>query len=494
MCHNAENDLLYRIMHSQKHNDPSTDVAAHFGIDRSLQDQLIQTALSRGGDYADIFFEYRVNSSILFEEDKVKNATKGILQGIGIRVIRGEQTGYSYTDELMPDRMIQAAQTASYIADVRVSAAVLPPHMLATAGLYPVQTLAVHESVRKKLDCINRANQAARDYHVDIDKVIISYSDEARIISFRNSEGVLYNDIQPMLRFNVVCIASRGSNRQRGYHGGGGRVDCTYFSQHTPEEYAVEAARQAIVLLDAVEAPAGPSEIVLGSASAGILLHEAVGHGLEADFNRKQLSNYSNRIGQKVASELCTIVDNGTLPYMRGSINMDDEGVRSRENILIENGILQTYMQDKISAHIMDMEPSGNGRRQSYKHPPMPRMTNTYLLPGPSKAVDMIRTVRKGIYAKAFGGGQVDIATGDFVFNITEGYKIEDGAITAPIKDAQLIGNGPEVMTKVTDVADDLEYSDGVWTCGKHGQSVPVGVGMPHVKVSEITVGGTDSG
>ncbi|HMY59178.1 MAG TPA: metallopeptidase TldD-related protein, partial [Pseudomonadota bacterium] len=296
---------------------------------------------------------------------------------------------------------------------------------------------------------------------------------------------------QPLLRYGIHVVAEDGKKRQSGSGGGGGRYAFDFFAKKTPEHYAGEATHVALAMLEAVEAPAGQLPVVLAAGDSGILLHEAVGHGLEADFNRKQTSNYSGRIGEVVASELCTVVDDGTVENSRGAINVDDEGIPGQRNVLIEGGRLRAYMQDHLSARIMGTSPSGNGRRQSFRHEPMPRMTNTYLLGGQDSPEDIIRSVRRGVFARRFSGGQVNISNGDFVFSLTESYLIEDGKLTAPLKGVNLIGNGPDVLTKVSMVGHDFEMSDGIWTCGKEGQSVPVGIGTPTVKIAAITVGGT---
>jgi TldD protein len=322
-------------------------------------------------------------------------------------------------------------------------------------------------------------------------KVECSFAEEIREILVVTSDGKLARDVQPLMRFGVRVIAERDGKRQEGSSGGGGRTTIGYFDGKSPEWHAVVAAKQAILMLDAQEAPAGQMEVVLAPGDSGILLHEAVGHGLEADFNRKGTSNYSGHIGQMVASEVCTVVDDATLLQSRGSINVDDEGNEPRSSMLIENGKLVGYMHDRLSAGHFKLGPSGNGRRESFACAPMPRMTNTILLAGPHDPEEILKTVKKGIFAKRFGGGQVDIANGDFVFSLTESYLVEDGKITAPLKGVQLIGNGPDVLRKVSMLGNDVETSDGIWTCGKDGQSVPVGVGCPTIKISSITVGGT---
>jgi len=338
-----------------------------------------------------------------------------------------------------------------------------------------------------------RAYRAARAYDPRIKEVRASYGDELRNILVVGSDGTFAEDSQPLARMNVSCIAkTEGGNSARGGSGGGGRVALDFFfGEKTPEYFAKEASRQAILQLDAREAPAGEMEVVLGPGWPGVLLHEAVGHGLEADFNRKQTSAFAGLIGKRVASEKCTVVDNGTMPWRRGSLNVDDEGEPTQNTMLIEKGILKGYLSDKLSARLMGMADTGNGRRESYEHIPMPRMTNTYMLAGEDDPQDIIRSVRRGLYAVNFGGGQVDITNGKFVFSASEAYLIEDGQITAPIKGATLIGNGPDVLTRVSMVGNDLKLDEGVGTCGKDGQAVPVGVGIPTIKVDRLTVGGT---
>ena len=310
-------------------------------------------------------------------------------------------------------------------------------------------------------------------------------------IAYANSDGVYWEDSQPLFMFNTFCIAEDGKLRENGYTGGGGRIGMEYFNKRKAADIGKEAARIAIVNLGAQEAEAGVQTVVLGPSESAVLLHEAVGHGLEADFNYKKLSNYSGRVGQKVASDQCTVIDEGLFENMRGTINVDDEGNAPQATTLIENGILRGYMNDRISAKQLGVKPSGNGRRQAYNHPPMPRMTNTYLKPGKYSSEEILKSVKEGVYAKGFTGGQVDITKGDFTFSCSECYKIEDGKITTPLKGVTLVGNGPDVMTKVTMVGNDLKFTDGGWTCGKNGQQVPVGMGISTVKVSEITVGGT---
>ena len=325
-----------------------------------------------------------------------------------------------------------------------------------------------------------------------VKNVMASFACEQKIVMIVKSDGQVAADMQPLCRLNVTVIAEDGKGRQMGTYGGGGRVEWNYFIENDRwREYALEAARQAIVNLDAIDAPAGETVVVLGPGWPGILLHEAIGHGLEGDFNRKRTSAFADRIGQKVASELCTVIDDGTIPNRRGSLNVDDEGTPTSRTVLIEKGILRGYMQDRMNARLMKMEPTGNGRRESFAHSPMPRMTNTFMLNGESTPEDIIKSVKKGLYAVNFGGGQVDITNGKFVFSASEAYLIEDGQVTRPVKGATLIGNGPDVLTRVSMVGNDLALDAGVGTCGKDGQSVPVGVGLPTIRIDGITVGGT---
>ncbi len=346
----------------------------------------------------------------------------------------------------------------------------------------------------EKIELIRRADAAARSYDAAIGLVDVNFVDELKHVMIATSEGRITGDVQPLVRFNVLCLSERDGNRQSARWGGGGRMGMSYFATHTPEALATEAARQAVLLQSAVEAPAGTFPVVLAAGDSGILLHEAIGHGLEADFNRKRTSNYTDQVGNVVASELCTVVDDGTVADSRGSINVDDEGNLPGYNVLIEDGVLRGYIQDTLSTKYFGARPTGNGRRQSFKHYPMPRMTNTYMLGGQSSPEEIIGSVERGIYCVAFSGGQVNISNGDFVFSVTEGYMIEGGRVTAPIRNVNLIGNGPDVLRKVTAVGADFRLSDGRWTCGKDGQSVPVGVGIPTTLISGMTVGGTALG
>jgi TldD protein len=470
--------------------------AEHFGIDSPLLERCLAAALSAGGDFAELYFESVTSGSISIDEGIVKSASQGHSTGCGIRVLTGERTGYSYTDTLDEDHLLRAARTAALIADSTSSVRVQPFVETKVHALYPVT--GIDFEVRAKLALVQRADAAARAYDHRITQVRAGFNDELRHIFIVASDGTWANDTQPLSRFSVSVIAKdptadggKGATA-RGSGGGGGRVTLDYYTTHrSPEHYAHEAARQAILQLTATEAPAGEMEVVLGPGWPGVLIHEAVGHGLEADFNRKKQSAFAGLMGQRVATDKVTVVDNGTIPNRRGSLNVDDEGVPTQNTVLIEKGILRSYMSDKLSARVMGLPSTGSGRRESYASVPMPRMTNTYMLAGDDEPEDILRSVKKGLYAVNFSGGSVDITNGKFVFAASEAYLIENGKVTAPVKGAMLIGNGPEALQYVSMVGHDLSLDEGIGTCGKRGQGVPVGVGTPTVKLDRMTVGGT---
>jgi TldD protein len=467
--------------------------AARFNITRGDLEAYLADALSHGGDYADLYFEYLLTSSIGLDESMVKSATQGVSMGVGVRVIAGGRTGYAYSDDLSPERIRKAARVAASIAAGPSTIEKLGLNDGPTHNLYPVLTAPTETAFLDRVELVKRADRAARAYDPRIFQVQASYADSLRQVMVATSEGVLTIDRQPQARLGVAALARQdGGEPQRGQAGGGGRVALDYFlNEKTPEHFATEAAREAVTMLDSVEAPAGEMTVVLGPGWPGILLHEAVGHGLEADFNRKGVSAFSGRMGQKVASELCTVIDDGAIGSRRGSINVDDEGRATQRNVLIEKGVLRGYLQDKLSSTLMHSEPTGSGRRESYAHIPMPRMTNTFMLAGESQPEDIIRSVPKGLYCVNFGGGQVDITSGNFVFSASESYLIEDGKLTRPVRNATLIGNGPEALKYVSMVGNDLRLDEGMGVCGKEGQSVPVGVGIPTIKIDRMTVGGT---
>jgi TldD protein len=476
------------------------------GLSERLMERCLGEALSAGGDYADLYFESVTSTSLGIDESLVKSASQGISVGCGIRVLSGERTGYAYTDDLSSDRLLRAARTAALIASGPAKQQMSGfRHTSDQPTLYPIAGATADAEIAAKLALIQRADQAARAFDPRITQVRAGFNDELRRILIAASDGTFACDTQPLARLNIFVIAKDPAGNHgagataRGTSGGGGRVTLDFFEDarrpgepdHSPEHFAREAARTAILQLNAVEAPAGEMPVVLGPGWPGVLLHEAVGHGLEADFNRKKTSAFAGLIGQKVASEKVTVVDNGRMPNRRGSINLDDEGNPTQENVLIENGILKGYLSDKLSSRLMGTPNTGSGRRESYHHIPMPRMTNTYMLNGDDLPEDIIKSVKRGLYAVNFGGGQVDITNGKFVFSASEAYLIEDGRVTRPVKGATLIGNGPEALKYVSMVGNDLALDEGIGTCGKAGQSVPVGVGMPTVRLDRMTVGGT---
>jgi TldD protein len=465
-----------------------TDLLSQENIDKILSE-----ALGHGGKFAEIYAEYSAINGLSLEDNKIRQAQSGISQGIGIRVISGEKTGYAYSERFDIKDLLHAARTASLIADSTGAGGYnhVKQQVVNTPNNSPVKIFPDEIETKRKAELLWRMNRAAFDEDKRVYQVEGSLWDAMKVVLIANSEGLYAADQRIMLRINAMTLVEENGAKQMGRHGGGGRIGFEYFEKMTPEYFAKESVRMATVMLHAHEAPAGPQTVVLGNGWAGVLLHESVGHGLEADFNRKGTSLYSGKIGQRVASELVTVVDDGTIPHLRGSINIDDEGEPGQRKVLIENGILKGYMVDRLNAGLLGMKSTGSGRRESYQYYPVPRMTNTFMTSGEHDPEEIIKSVKRGFYAKNFGGGQVDISNGQFVFQVIEGYMIEDGRITYPVKGANLIGSGPEVLQKVVMVGSDLEYDTGIGTCGKDGQGVPVGVGMPTCKISEITVGGT---
>ncbi len=467
-----------------------------FGIDAALAEHCLAAALSAGGDFAELYFEAVTSSSIGIDEGIVKSASQGHSKGCGIRVLSGERTGYSYTDSFEKDRLLHAAKTAALIASGPATVQVQGFVSTEVHDLYPV--VGLDAEISAKLELVQRADRAARAYDHRVTQVRAGFNDEVRHVLIVASDGTWASDTQPLSRFSVSVLAKdlsadngKGATA-RGSGGGGGRVTLDYYTtERTPEHFAQEAARQAVLQLSATEAPAGEMEVVLGPGWPGVLIHEAVGHGLEADFNRKKQSAFAGLMGQRVATDKVTVVDNGTLPNRRGSLNVDDEGTPTQNTVLIEKGILRRYMSDKLSARVMGLPSTGSGRRESYSSMPMPRMTNTYMLAGEDVPADILRSVKRGLYAVNFSGGSVDITNGKFVFAASEAYLIEDGKVTAPVKGAMLIGNGPEALQYVSMVGHDLALDEGIGTCGKRGQGVPVCVGTPTMKLDKMTVGGT---
>jgi TldD protein len=472
---------------------PERFFADRFAVSSSLLDRLMGSALKGRVEDADVYLEYRVDEELVLEDGGVKKASRHVSQGAGVRAQSGIRTGYAHIDDISLPNLEEAARTARMIADRETESGIVAvsadrrPHDLYSLAEPPIVT-----DLGRKLDLLQRADAAARAADSRVKQVIATLSSEDVIILIAGAAGWTVGDVRPLTRFNITAIVEENGKREIGLYGGGGRVPFGFFiEQERWRRFTSEAVRQAILKLRAVEAPAGTMTVVLGPGWPGILLHEAVGHGLEGDFNRKGVSAFAGRLGQKVASELVTVIDDGTIPNRRGSLNVDDEGTPTRRNVLIENGILRGYMQDRLNARLLGMPETGNGRRESYAYPPMPRMTNTFMLAGPDAPEDIIRSVKNGLYAVAFGGGQVDITSGKFVFSASEAYLIEDGRVAAPVKGATLIGNGPDALTRVTRVGHDLQLDEGIGTCGKDGQSVPVGVGLPTIRIDGMTVGGT---
>ncbi len=462
------------------------------GLDTAGLERAFGSLLGPGIDFGDLYFQHARRESWTVEDGIVRDGAHSIEQGVGVRAISGEKTGFAYSDEINAQALIEASTSARAIA--RAGGTVAPHALVRGAGrsLYVPQDPIDAMANEDKVEALRRIDRMLRAADPRVKQVVVSLSGGVDTILVARSDGILGADVRPLVRFNVQVIVEQGGRRESGYTGGGGRHGYDeLLGGGKPEAWAREALRQALVNLEAVDAPAGVMPVVLGSGWPGVLLHEAVGHGLEGDFNRKGTSTYAGRIGERVAAPGVTIVDDGTLPGRRGSLNIDDEGQPTQCTTLIEDGVLVGYMQDSLNARLMGMAPTGNGRRESFAHLVMPRMTNTYMLAGGHDPEEMIRSVKKGLYAVNFGGGQVDITSGKYVFSATEAYLIEDGKVTAPVKGATLIGNGPETMQKVRMVGNDLALDEGVGVCGKDGQSVPVGVGQPSLLVDGITVGGT---
>jgi TldD protein len=463
-------------------------------LDERALDRVLGGLMKPGVDAADLYFQHALTESWFFEDGIVKSGSHSTEQGVGVRAIAGEKQGFAYSDEIALPALTDAAGAATAIVRQGQNGVLAAHHTPSAQPLYPALNPLESWPVDRKLDLLRRADAAARAADPRISQVMVSLAASHEVVLVACSDGTLAADVRPLVRMNVTVIAEHKGRREQAHAGGGGRGGYSeFFDGDVAERYAAEAVRQALVQLEAVPAPAGSMAVVLGPGWPGVLLHEAVGHGLEGDFNRKGTSAYSGRIGEKVASPLCTVVDDGTLVHRRGSLTLDDEGTPTQCTTLIENGILRGYIQDKLNARLMGMKPTGNGRRESFAHLPMPRMTNTYLLPGRSDPAEIIASVEKGLYAVNFGGGQVDITSGNFVFSATEAYLIENGKVTRPVKGATLIGNGPDALSRVSMLGNNLKLDTGVGVCGKDGQSVPVGVGQPTLKIDVMTVGGTQA-
>jgi TldD protein len=462
------------------------------GLDDSRLDRVFGEVLRHSVDFADLYFQLSREESWSLEDGIVKDGSASIEQGVGVRALAGEKTGFAYSDEIVMPALEEASRAARAIAvqggDKRVQA------WQPKAGHQLYLSADALSSLRddEKVAWLERVDRETRKLDPRVVQVMASVAAVHDVVLIANSLGELSADVRPLVRFNVSVIVEHNGRREQGYAGAGGRYSLAdLMANDKPLALGREAVRQALVNLEAVPAPAGTMTVVLGPGWPGVLLHEAIGHGLEGDFNRKGTSAFANRIGERVASEGCTIVDDGTLSRRRGSLNIDDEGTPTQCTTLIENGVLKGYLQDTLNARLTGSQPTGNGRRESFAHVTLPRMTNTYMRPGPYSPEEIIASVDRGIYAVNFGGGQVDITSGKFVFSASEAYAIENGKLGAPLKGATLIGNGPDVLTRVSMVGNDLKLDEGVGTCGKEGQSVPVGVGQPTLRVDALTVGGT---
>jgi TldD protein len=464
------------------------------GLDQNDLIKVLDHLMGSAVDAGDLYFQHATREAWSLEDGLVRNATHSVEQGVGIRAISGEKTGFAYSDEIVMPSLLRASTAARAIARQGATGTVQAWSRKDTKALYLPEDPTLNLSADEKVDLLRQVDTYARSLDPRVSQVMVNLAGSHDTILVAAADGSLAADVRPLVRLSVTVIAEHDGRREQGSDGGGGRFDYQKLVEENGwQAFADEAVRQALVNLDAEDAPAGTMTVVLGPGWPGVLLHEAVGHGLEGDFNRKGTSAFSGRMGEQVASKGVTIVDDGTIEARRGSLTIDDEGTPSELTVLIEDGVLKSYMQDKMNAGLMNMAPTGNGRRESFAHLPMPRMTNTYMLPGEHDPGEIIASVEKGLYAVNFAGGQVDITSGRFVFSASEAYLIENGKVTRPVRGATLIGNGPDAMTRVSMIGNDLKLDAGIGVCGKDGQSVPVGVGQPTLRIDELTVGGTDT-
>ena len=463
------------------------------GLDQDSLHRVLSSLMGPAVDSGDLYFQSTAHESWVLEDGLVRTGTHAVEQGVGIRAVAGEKTGFAYADEIVMPSLLRASGAARAIASQGEQGKVQAWKRRAPQPLYAADDPMSALDAAQKVDLLRQVDAYARSRDSRVDQVVVSLAATHETVLVASTDGTLAADVRPLVRLNVSVIAEQNGRREQGSDGGGGRFSYTDLLENGAwRRMADEAVRQALVNLDAAAAPAGTMTVVLGPGWPGVLLHEAVGHGLEGDFNRKGTSAFTGRVGEQVAADCVTVVDDGTLERRRGSLTIDDEGTQTRRNVLIENGVLRGYMQDKMNARLMGVEPTGNGRRESFAHLPMPRMTNTFMLPGAYEPEEIIASVDRGLYAVNFAGGQVDITSGRFVFSASEAYLVENGKVTRPVKGATLVGNGPDVMTRVSMVGNDLKLDAGVGVCGKEGQSVPVGVGQPTLKIDGLTVGGTE--
>lgn len=475
-------------------SDTQTALLAKSDVDQNDVEAVLADLMGVAIDYGEVYIQSTRSESWGLEDGIVKDGSFSVDAGIGVRTLVGEKTGFAYAEDIRRSGLLASAQAARSIAKAGQDRALITPVAVEKKPLYPnVDPITSLDEV-EKVRLLQRVDQIARAEDARVKEVNVRISASHDLMMVMATDGTYATDTRPLVRLDVSVIVEQAGRRERGNAGGGGRRALSTLNEGDwADNLARESVRMALINLDAVDAPAGPMPVVLGPGWPGVLLHEAVGHGLEGDFNRKGSSTFANRVGEQVASSLCTVVDDGAMAGRRGSLSIDDEGQPTQQTVLIENGQLVGYMQDKLNAKLMNVQSTGNGRRQSYAHVPMPRMTNTFLMPGESDPEEILRSVDRGVYAVNFGGGSVDITSGRFVFSATEAYLIENGKVTAPIRGATLIGNGPQVMNRVSMVGNDLALDTGVGVCGKDGQSVPVGVGQPTLKVDEIVVGGTQA-
>ncbi len=469
----------------------SAVLLAPYALDESRLQAVFGQMLAHRVDYADLYFQYSRSESWSLEEGIVKSGSFNIDQGVGVRAVSGEKTAFAYSDDISFDALQSAAQATRAIARQGVAGSTAVARRGALLALYAPQDPLASLEAQAKVALLERLERAARRIDPRVTQVMASLAGEYEVVMVARSDGMQAADVRPLVRLSLQVIVEADGRREQGSAGGGGRFDYGYFTDGILGDYAQKAVQQALTNLDARPAPAGTMTVVLGAGWPGILLHEAIGHGLEGDFNRKGTSAFSGRIGERVAAPGVTVVDDGTLARRRGSLNVDDEGNPTQYNVLIEDGVLRGYLQDALNARLMGVAPTGNGRRESYAHVPMPRMTNTYMLNGNRDPAEIIASVERGLYAVNFGGGQVDITSGKFVFSASEAWMIENGKVTYPVRGATLIGNGPDALTRVAMIGNDMQLDPGVGTCGKEGQSVPVGVGQPTLRIDGLTVGGT---
>ena len=462
----------------------------HFGVTQKTLREVMETALSKGGDYCDLYFQHGITNYVMLEDGAVNRAYTNVDLGVGIRVLKGDQTGYSFTEELSDKAMKLAATTAAGIADGAGRSAPVEFRALKIPDFYPINTSWEQVGVDQRIPHLQTINKRVFELDDRVIKATVYLADESSHVLIATSEGKLVYDYQPMTRLMARCTAEHNGDREQGYFDLAGRRGIEFFTPETVERAAKEAVERTVGLFEAVKPDAGEMPVILAAGSSGILLHEAIGHGMEADFNRKDVSIFADKMGKPVARKFVNIIDDGTNPHVRGSINIDDEANDSQVTHLVKDGILTSYLHDRISAAHYKVKPTGSGRRQSFRHAPIPRMRNTYMTNGPHTRDEIIASVKKGILAETFTNGQVFIGAGDFTFYVKTGYLIEDGKLTRPIKDINIIGNGPKVLEDVTMVADDFKMAEGGWTCGKNGQGVPVSMGLPTIKVKAITVGG----